>query len=129
MKTIATMEGPQFLRQCNKIRHAAAGLMKESGVLEIRKRMPKFTGKETPEKRQEMLDKQAKKNISDMLDKLLDENAERTYDVLKLMCVLDDGEEPDGLDMAMAGLEIVTTPKVMDFLSSLARLAQTTTAG
>ena len=129
MKTIANMQGAEFLRQCNKIRHAAADLMQDTQVLEIRKRMPAFTGKESPELRRIMLEKQSKQNVSDMLDTLLDTHAEETYNVLKLMCVLEPGEEPTGLDMAMAGLEIITTPKVMDFLSSLARLAQTDTVG
>lgn len=129
MKTIANMQGAEFLRQCNKIRHAAADLMQDTQVLEIRKRMPAFTGKENPELRKVMIGKQSKKNISDMLDALLDTHAEETYNVLKLMCVLEPGEEPTGLDMAMAGLEIVTSPKVMDFLSSLARLAQSDMAG
>lgn len=129
MKTIANMQGAEFLRQCNKIRHAAADLMQDTQVLEIRKRMPAFTGKETVAERREMLDRQSKQNISDILDALLDAHAEETYNVLKLMCVLEPGEEPTGLDMAMAGLEIITTPKVMDFLSSLARLAQSDMAG
>lgn len=129
MKTIANMQGAEFLRQCNKIRHAAADLMQDTQILEIRKRMPAFTGKENPELRKVMIEKQSKKNISDMLDALLDTHAEETYNVLKLMCVTEEGEEPTGLDMAMAGLEIVTSPKVMDFLSSLARLAQTDTVG
>lgn len=129
MKTIANMQGAEFLRQCNKIRHAAADLMQDTQILDIRKRMPAFTGKENPELRKVMIEKQSKKNISDMLDALLDTHAEETYNVLKLMCVTEEGEEPTGLDMAMAGLEIVTSPKVMDFLSSLARLAQTDTVG
>ena len=129
MKTIANMQGAEFLRQCNKIRHAAADLMQDTQVLEIRKRMPAFTGKENPELRKVMIEKQSKQNISDMLDELLNTHAEETYNVLKLMCVTEEGEEATGLDMAMAGLEIVTSPKVMDFLSSLARLAQTDTAG
>lgn len=129
MKTIANMQGAEFLRQCNKIRHAAADLMQDTQILEIRKRMPAFTGKENPELRKVMIEKQSKKNISDMLDALLDTHAEETYNVLKLMCVTEEGEEPTCLDMAMAGLEIVTSPKVMDFLSSLARLAQSDMAG
>lgn len=129
MKTIANMQGAEFLRQCNKIRHAAADLMQDTQILEIRKRMPAFTGKENPELRKVMIGKQSKKNISDMLDALMDTHAEETYNVLKLMCVTEEGEEPTGLDMAIAGLEIVTSPKVMDFLSSLARLAQSDMAG
>lgn len=129
MKTIANMQGAEFLRQCNKIRHAAAALMQDTQILEIRKRMPTFTGKENPELRKVMIEKQSKQNISDMLDALLDTHAEETHNVLKLMCVTEEGEEPTGLDMAMAGLEIVTSPKVMDFLSSLAKLAQSDMAG
>ena len=132
MKTIAKLDGPAFLRRCNKIRHEAYALVKDTGVMRIRERMPEFTGKETKEEREAMLNEQAKKNVSDMLDALLDEHAEQTVEVLKIMCVPEDGEDinaMDGIDIATAGLEIISAPKVMDFFVSLVRSGLITTGG
>lgn len=129
MKTIADLTGGEFLRRCNMIRHEAADLVQKSGVLKFRENMPEFTGKETPEERQEMLQAQSRKNINDMLDMLLDTHADETSQLLQLMCIPENGDGPiTGLDMAMAGLDIVTTPKVLDFLSKLARSVPTGTA-
>ena len=124
MKTIADLTGGAFLRKCNQIRHEAADLITKSEVLKIRENKPEFTGKETPEERHQMVLEQGRKNTSDMLDRLLDTYADETYHLLEQMCIPEEGDGPvTGLDMAMAGLEIVTTPKVLDFLSSLALLA------
>lgn len=42
MKTLANCTPVEFLRQTNKIRHAVEGLLLDSGVQEIRKRMPEL---------------------------------------------------------------------------------------
>lgn len=129
MKTIADLTGGEFLRRCNMIRREASDLMKKSGVLKLRENMPEFTGKETPEEQQEMLKYQSRKNISDMLDVLLDTYADETSQLLELMCIPDETDGPlTGLDLAMAGLDIVMTPKVLDFLSRLAHLVPNDTA-
>ena len=132
MKTIAKLNATDFLRRCNKIRYAAYDLVKDTGVMKIRERMPEFTGKETKEEREAMLEVQARKNVSDMLDALLDEHAEQTVEVLKLMCVPEEWEDidtMDGIDVATAGLEIISAPKVMDFFVSLVRSGLTTMGG
>lgn len=77
MKTLANCTPTEFLRQTNKIRHAAAGFMKETSVLELHKRRPKLTGKETDAEKKAALDKQSRKNLSDMADLLMDTNAEK----------------------------------------------------
>ena len=125
MKTIATLTGVEFLKQCNKIRHRAAELLHTTAVLDIRKNLPAFTGEETTEERKTMLDKQGKENINAMLDRLLDEYPEETYELLKLLCVPEDGENITGLDLVITGMEVITTPKVLNFLLSLTKLANT----
>ena len=35
------------------------------------------------------------------------------------MCIIEDGEDISGIDMVIAGLEIVTTPKMIDFFTRL----------
>ncbi len=122
MKTIASLKGAAFLRACNAVRFDVDNLLKNTKVLDIRKKMPVFTGEETAEEKKKRVEEKAKENINEMLNVLLDEYAEETYAVIEKMCVLEDGEDPDGLDIAIAAMEIISNPKVLDFLLSLAKL-------
>ncbi len=121
MKTLANCTPVEFLRQTNKIRHAVDGLLKDSGVQEIRKRIPQTTGKETQVEKKAMLNDQAKKNMNDILDALMDKNAEQTASVLGMMCFM----EPEEIQKATVAeimtpaLELLNSKPVMDFLLSL----------
>ena len=122
MRTIANLTGPEFLRAINRTRHAVEKLMAETGVLKIRKHMPQFTGNETPEERKELERAQAKKNISDMLDSLLETHPEATYECLMALCVRDEGEpEPDGIELMMAAFSLISDKRVLDFLLQLGK--------
>ena len=67
MKTLANCNPVEFLKQTNKIRHAVSHLLQDSGVMEIRKHLPKLTGEESPqekkEKEREQLPAKTKKKI------------------------------------------------------------------
>ena len=122
MRTIANLSGPEFLRAINRTRHAVEKLMSETGVLKLRKNAPKFTGNETPEERKELERQQAKKNISDMLDTLLETHPEVTYECIMAMCVLDEGEPaPDGIELVMAAFALISDKRVLDFLLALGK--------
>lgn len=122
MRTIANLNGPEFLRAINRTRHAVEKLMSVTGVLKIRKNIPQFTGEETPEERQEMARAQAKKNISDMLDSLLETHPEETYECIMALCVRDEGEpEPDGIELVMAAFALISDKRVLDFLLQLGK--------
>lgn len=129
MKTLANCSPVEFLRQTNKIRHAAAGLMKETGVLDLRKRRPELTGKETEEEKKAALDKQARKNLSDMADLLMDTNAEKTAELLGMLCFIDpeDVAKEKGIDFLTPAIELLNSRPVMDFLLSLAKLGEMST--
>lgn len=129
MKTLANCSPVEFLRQTNKIRHAAAGFMKETGVLELRKRRPELTGKETGEEKKAALDKQARKNLSDMADLLMDTNAEKTAELLWMLCFMEpeDVANAKGIDFLTPAIELMSSRPVIDFLLSLAKLEQTIT--
>lgn len=130
MKSIANLTGADFLRQCNRIRKQAAFLLRETGVMEIRKRQPELTGEETAEEKQAKLKAQSKANLDAMLDKLLDEKAEETTALISLLAVPEDGDdEMTGLDLALCGMEILTNQKVLDFLLSLMKLDLTSMDG
>lgn len=130
MKSIANLNGADFLRQCNKIRKQAAFLLHETGVMEIRKHQPELTGDESAEEKDAAMKAQSKKNLDAMLDRLLEEKAEETAALISLLAVPEEGdEEASGIDLALCGVEILANQKVLDFLSSLMKLDLTSMDG
>ena len=121
MRTIANLNGVEFLRAINRTRHAVEKLMKVTDVLSIWKKNPTFTGKETNEEKMEMQRNQLKQNLNDMLDVLLEKHAETTYECIMALCVLDEGEEPDGIALIMAALDLISDKRILDFLLKLGR--------
>lgn len=122
MKTIANLNGVEFLRAINRTRHAVEKLLSVTGVLKIRKNVPTFTGNETPEEKAEMERAQVKKNLNDMLDSLLETHPEETYECIMALCVREEGEpEPDGIELIMAAFSLIGDKRVLDFLSQLGK--------
>ena len=120
MKTISQLNGVDFLRQCNKLRYAVSDVLKETQIMEIRKRMPDYSDCKTKEERKAKMDEQVKKNLNDMLDVLLEEKPEETVKLMKLFIIPEDGDpEMSGMELTMTGLEILFDPRVTDFLLSL----------
>lgn len=130
MKTLANCTPVEFLRQTNKIRRECSELLKKSGVLEIRKRQPEFTGSETEEERKEKTMAQAKENLDAMLDVLLDTDAEGTAHLLRLMCIFEPGEEDNltGMDLMEVGLEVLSSKTAVNFFMFLMKSGQKYTA-
>lgn len=126
MKTLANCAPVEFLRQTNKIRHSAGKLLNKSGVLEIRKRQPMFTGEETEEERKEKINDQAKKNLDEMLDILLETDPEGTVQLMGMLCFMEPEEAlaANGLELFGAAMELLNSKAVIGFLSSLMRLAR-----
>lgn len=122
MKTIANLNGVEFLRAINRTRHAVEKLMKVTDVLNIWKKNPTFTGEETPEERHEKQRNQIKKNLNDILDSLLEKHPEETYECIMALCVREEGEpEPDGIALVMAAFNLISDKRVLDFLLQLGR--------
>ncbi len=131
MKTLANCTPVEFLRQTNKIRHAAYSLLKDSGVWEIRKRLPQMTGKETAQEKKALLDEQAKKNLDDILDALMDKSAEQTVNVLGMMCFMEPEEIQKATisEIVRPALELLNSQPVKDFLLWLVKSALTSMDG
>ena len=122
MRTIANLNGVEFLRAINRTRHAVEKLMKVTDVLSIWKKNPKFNGKETAEEKVEKQKKQLKQNLNDMLDTLLEKHPEETYECIMALCVKDEGEpEPDGVELVMAAFALISDKRVLDFLLQLGK--------
>lgn len=130
MKTLNQMDETEFLRRCWLIADAVSDLLEKSKVAELRKVMPVLTGKETEAELEQKKSAQAKKNIKAMAKSLLFDNAEGTAKLLPLLYEPDVDE--DGTPETMTPfktLRVITATvedkDVLDFLSSLVRLAQT----
>ena len=122
MRTIANLNGVEFLRAINRTRHAVEKLMKVTDVLNIWKKNPVFKGDETTEQRHEMARDQVKKNLNDILDSLLEKHPEETYECIMALCVRDEGEpEPDGIELVMAAFNLISDKRVLDFLLQLGK--------
>ena len=122
MRTIANLNGVEFLRAINRTRHAVEKLMKVTDVLNIWKKNPSFKGDETQEQRHEMQRNQIKKNLNDILDTLLEKHPEETFECIMALCVRDEGEpEPDGIELVMAAFNLISDKRVVDFLLQLGK--------
>lgn len=130
MKTLNQMDETEFLRRCWLIADAVSDLLQKSKVNELRKVLPMLTGKETPKELAQKKDEQAKKNIKAMAKSLLFDNAEGTAKLLPLLYEPDVDEDGNPETMTpFKTLRVITATvedkDVLDFLSSLVRLAQT----
>ena len=122
MRTIANLNGVEFLRAINRTRYAVEKLMNVTDVLNIWKKNPAFKGDETPEQRHEMQRNQIKKNMNDILDTLLEKHPEETFECIMALCVRDEGEpEPDGIELVMAAFNLISDKRVVDFLLQLGK--------
>lgn len=122
MRTIANLSGVEFLRAINRTRHAVEKLMNVTDVLNIWKKNPTFNGDETEEEKIKIQKNQIKKNLNDILDSLLENHPEETYECIMAMCVRDEGEpEPDGIELVMAAFSLIADKRVLDFLLQLGK--------
>jgi len=141
LKTLVTCKPTEFLRQTNRIKKAVEKWLKDTDIMNIRKRLPSLevvAMNATDEERREIAarnkalsEKQAKKNISAMLDAILEEHPEETMELLGLCCFvepehIDDYKVTDYLN---AFNSIINDKAVIDFFISLASLGQTSISG
>ena len=127
MKNLANCEPIEFLKQTNKIRHAVENWLTVTDIQKIRNRMPPLKEGQTPEERKKDLQTQARKNISAMLDVILEEHPQETVELLGLLCFI----EPEHVndypvrDYLEAFNDILNDPAVIGFFMSLVKLGQT----
>ena len=120
LKTIANLKGAEFLKAVNSSRHAVEKLLKTTNAVGIWKTMPTFEGNETEDEKLELIKAQVKRNLSDVLDSLLETNAEETYECIMSLCIFENpAPEPDGIDLLMAALDIISDERVLSFFYKL----------
>lgn len=126
MKNLANCNVREFLTQTNKIRKSVANWLSLTQVLEIRKNRPVFTEDVSEEERKKAMTEQAKKNVSDMLDSILDKYPDETAEMLGLMCFIEpkDLNKHKMTELFSSFNEMINCEEVISFFISLVSLAK-----
>lgn len=133
MKNLANCKPSEFLAQTYRIKKSVKEWLDVTEILKIRQNVPDLKpleGLSDEERKQAIADnkkateKQIKINLDRMLDKMLDENAEKTLEVLALCCFVEP-EKVDDYPMSeyLKNIaELFADEAVMGFFTSLAQL-------
>lgn len=137
LKTLHTCKPTEFLRQTNLIRKSVSKWLTDTDILNIRKRLPVYEtapADASAEERAAVIKRnaaankvQARKNLSAMLDAMLDEHPDETLEVLALCCFVDPENVDDYpiTDYLEAFTSLISDEPVLGFFTSLASLGQT----
>lgn len=137
MKNLAQCTPTEFLVQTNKIRHAVEKWLTVTDIMNIRKRKPmdlpvampgvsEAENREVLKQREAMMAEQAKRNMTAILNAILEEHPQETLEVLALCCFV----EPEDVDNHTvseylgAVFDMVEDENVMRFFTLLAQLEQ-----
>ncbi|MBR0340743.1 MAG: hypothetical protein IJH64_00560 [Oscillospiraceae bacterium] len=121
IKTLANCTLAEFIRQTNKIRHAVADYYADCDLGGIMKRKPELTGSESEEELAEKIRKQSKQNLSDLLDACLDTNAERTVEIVGLMCfkTAEESAKMDVNEFFDVVFDLIGSERVVSFFTKM----------
>ena len=128
-KNLANCTPREFLKQTNLLKKSLMRWIEVTGISEIRKRLPKLTGLETDLAKKDAIKKQAVQNMSDILDKALEEFPEETLSILAIACFVDPSDV-DSKPMSYylgSVAEMISDEDVLSFFISLNRLGQLNT--
>lgn len=136
MKNLANCTPKEFLKQTYRIKKCAENWLKETDLLNIRKNVPDLqsikglTGEEREiaiAANKKIMSKQIMANFMDMLDKVLDEHADETIELLALCCFVEpeDAENHTMSEYLSAIGDLLSDQGVLNFFTSLAQLDQT----
>lgn len=130
MKTLANCKPSEFLKQTVKIRHSVEKWLDITNIMNIRRKSPDIRPGMSAEEIKTVKLEQAKQNLSQMLDAMLDEHPDETLELLALACFIEPSEV-DNHEMSYyldAISEILSNKSVLNFFSSLVQLGQTNTS-
>lgn len=127
MKTLANCKPSEFLAQTLKIKRHVASWLELTKILEIRKNPPKLEEGMSKEEQQEAIKRQAKANLNDMLEAVLEKYPEETIKILACVCFVDpDKADEQPMSFYLGAIsEILNDENVISFFISLVQLAQT----
>lgn len=136
IKTLATCKPSEFLRQTNRIRKSVEKWLTDTEINKIRKRLPEYEdipagiskeeAQEVEERNKQKKRDQMRKNLSEILDAVLDGHPDETLEILALCCFIDP-EDADNYEVNFyltAFTELISNEAVLGFFTSLASLGQ-----
>lgn len=130
MKNLANCSPREFLVQTNKIRKSVERWLTLTDILNIRKTLPQVDADASESDKKKAVENQVRMNLNKILDACLEEHPEETAELLGLLCFI----EPEDLDnhkmteLFASFSEIMDSPEVIGFFTSLARLGLTNTS-
>jgi len=129
VKNLANCKPSEFLAQTNKIRKAVSKWLSVTDIMNIRKKLPDLPEDVSEEDRKAAMTKQAKENLSVILDAILDEHPEETLELLALLCFVEPKDVDDHpISEYIAAInELIRDDATVGFFTSLASLAQMST--
>lgn len=139
MKTIANCKPSEFLKQTNRLRKVVERWMKDTDIINIRKRIPTFTvvpqdatqaeKEKIVQDNKNLSEKQAVENMNAILDAVLEQYPDETLEIMALCCFVEPERVDDYLitDYLNAFAEILQNQAVISFFTSLAKLGQNAT--
>lgn len=122
-KNLANCKPSEFLRQTNKIRKSVERWLTATDIMNLRQKIPELPENATAEERQKATAEQMRKNLSAILDSVLDEHPDETLELLGLLCFV----EPKDVDKYPVDeylrnfAEIIGNDAVLSFFTSLAQ--------
>lgn len=118
-KNIANCTTIEFLKQANKIRHEVEKFLDVTGIMEIRKTAPTYEPNDTAEIKKEKLKKQAKENLSKILDECLENHTEETIKIIGLACfkTQEEAEQMPVNELFDVVFELIGNERVIDFFT------------
>lgn len=135
-KNLATCKPSEFLIQTNRIRKAVEKWLTVTDIMNIRKQVPKLKefGKDmTPDEieavkgyNKELIAEQSKKNMSKILDSIMDEHPQETLELLALLCFVEPADIDDyPVSFYLGSLnDLLNNEDVLGFFTSLVQLGQ-----
>lgn len=130
MKHLANCTPREFMTQTVKMRRDVEKWLADTGMSEIRKRVPEGYEKMKPAERSEAIAKQGNDNLGDMVWAAMEKDPEGTLKVLG-MCTFSDAEADDAPAMSeylSAILEMIANEAVRSFFMLCLRPARTSSS-
>lgn len=130
MKNLANCKPSEFIKQTNRIRKSVEKWLGVTDVMNIRKRKPEIREGMTEEEIKKEVNNAISRNVSSILDSVMEDHPDETLEILALMCFV----EPENVDdYTVADYlnsfnDLITNASVISFFTSLMRLGSTNTS-
>lgn len=124
MKNLANCNPSEFLVQTNKIRKSVANWLTVTDIHNIRKRLPKYDNEMDAAERATLRKEQMRKNLSAILDAVMEDHPAETIEIMALVCFIDpkDADNHPMSEYLQSIGELIADESVLSFFTSLLSL-------